>query len=213
MPAAVTNALTAAEASLVNRLLARLPDATTALASFGVYHQLLSLALMPTVATAVAVLPYVARNVPEGRNDEVRRNLRRTLWLAVGLGLAFTVPAGVLFPVQIARFFVRGDETAIASPTTLSALRLLPLAALSATPFLLLRPVFEATQQPRLGVLVSVARFLLFSFPLVFLGRALAPKLGLQPLTGVIAGLITASALASLVTARKAAACLGLSRP
>lgn len=203
LPASVTYALTAAESSLVTALLALLPDETTALASFGVYHQLLMLALMPTVATSVAVLPFVARSIPEGHHAHVSADLRRVAWLVAGLGLLFTVPAGLLFPAELAAFFVPGQaEQALASQRTRDVLRLLPIAALASLPFLLLRPVFEALHEPRRGVSVSALRFLLLSFPLVLLGRALSPSLGLDPLLGIVLGLIAAAALTSLLTIR-----------
>jgi Na+-driven multidrug efflux pump len=200
LPAALTYGLTAAEGALVNVLLADLPDSTTAIASYGVYHALLMLALMPTVATSVAVLPYVARLVPEGHHAHVARDLRVVSLLAAAFGLVFTIPAGLLFPEVFARL-VPGDGDVPVAPLTVATLRLLPLAALSSLPFLLLRPVFEAIHEPRLGVYVSVLRFVVLSFPLVITGRHVAVRTGFEPLLGIVAGLVTASFGASVVTA------------
>jgi Na+-driven multidrug efflux pump len=201
LPASLTFALTSAENSLVNLLLAGLADAEVALASYGVYYNLLRLACMPAIATAVAVVPYVARMVPEGHHARVAADLRRVLALAALFGLAFTIPVGVLFPAEVAGFFVRSaDARTLADPTTRDVLRLLPIAALAGLPFLVLRPVFEALQRPRLGVLVSIARFVLLSAPCVLGGRALAEAAGLAPTVGVVAGLCTATLVASLLT-------------
>ena len=48
--------------------------------------------------------------------------------------------------------------------------------------------------------MVSVLRFLVFSFPLVIGGRKLAESAGYSPLLGIVSGLVTASMLASIAT-------------
>jgi Na+-driven multidrug efflux pump len=197
------------EEGVINKVLSGLPDATDAIASFAVYHRILALALMPAAGASVAVVPYVALALPAGDLPRIRRDLRRTLLAIAGLALVLTAAAGWLFAAPLAEFFVgRRGTLADAAPPTVQALRLLPLAALAAAPFLLLRPVFEAAHRPRLGIELSVVRFVLLSAPLILAGRYLAPALGLEGLTGVILGVIAATALAGLLTARRARAVL-----
>ncbi len=201
VPAGLTFGLTAAEGTVINKLLDDVPESTVAIASYGVYHQLSMLALMPTIAVSVAVLPYVARMVPEGHGERVRRELRATLTMVAGFALLFTIPAGWLFAPQLAGFFVAQGTGDATNPLTLEVLRLLPFGALASLPFLMLRPVFEAMHEPRTGIAVSIARFVVFSIPLVLTGRYAATGLGYQPLTGMVTGLIAASLCASLMTA------------
>lgn len=201
LPASITFALTSAEDALVNVLLAATPDKTAALASYGVYYNLLRLASMPAIAVSVAALPFVARMVPEGQADRVRADLRLVTGIALGFALLFTVPVGVLFPGDVAAFFVGESATeALADPLTRDVLRLLPLAALAGVPFLVLRPVFEALHRPRLGIAVSLLRFVVLSWPCVLGARALALANDLPATIGVVAGLVTATSLASIVT-------------
>ncbi len=205
VPASLTFALTAGEGAVVNGLLARLPDSTSSIASYGVYYQLLMVALMPGVASSVAVLPFVARAVPEGQGREVVSDLWKVGAMAAIFGLALTLPAAFLFPTAVAGFFVKDGGAGVPTdPATVAVLRLLPLGVLAALPFLLLRSVFEALNRPRIGVLVSVSRFVVFSLPALFAGRALAHAAGFDPLLGIVGGVIVASALASAVTTHRA---------
>jgi Na+-driven multidrug efflux pump len=200
VPGAATHLLTAAEGAVVNKVLTGLPDSTSAIASWGVYHQLLSLSLMPAVGASVAVVPFVARLLPQGRAAEIRRDLRQTLRISAILALVITVGVGWLAAAPVASFLVapqRDGGTSMA----IGALRLLPLGALAALPFLILRPVFESAQRPRLGLLVALARFVLLGPPLVVAGAALAPGWSGSGLHGVVAGTIVAATIASILAA------------
>lgn len=210
VPASLTYALTAGEGAMINRVLTGMPDSTLAIASFGVYYQLLMLSLMPVIATSVAVLPYLARFVPEGRHQLIRRDLRRTMVMVAVIALLLTIPAGWLFARPLAEFFLaQGDTRALElGPNSLQVLLFLPFASLAAMPFLLMRPVFEALQQPGLGINMSICRFVLFSLPLLVAGRYLAEPVGLSPIAGMVCGLILASALASALTWHLANRCL-----
>lgn len=200
VPAALTFLLTAAETSVINGLLVQVENSTAAIAAMAVYSQLLMLSIMPTIGVSVAVVPFVARNVAEGQLATVAANVRQTMfWCAVS-ALSVTFVAGVLFPEQLGAFFLKDEESEGVPEVAITILRLLPLAALAALPFTILRPIFEALQKPRLGVVVSVLRFLVFSIPLLFVGRWAAPSLGLEPLTGIVAATIVAAALASVTT-------------
>ncbi len=183
-PGGMTYLLAFCEEALVAKLLAGMENATVALASWGVYSRFLSLAIMPMVATSVAVLPFVARLVPEGKSQQVRRDLRLALLQTAGLSLLIAIPAGWIFAEPLARFLVPGStmEKLGGQVNGANFLRLLPLAALSMLPFLILRPVFEATSRARLGILITACKSLLFSCPMILLGYALAPGLGMDPL-------------------------------
>ncbi len=202
VPASLTYALTAAEGTLINKVLTGMPDSTLAIASYGVYYQLLMLSLMPAIATSVAVLPYLGRFVPEGRHELIRQDLRKTMGMVAAIALLLTIPAGWFFARPLAEFFLaQGDSEVLElGPSSLQVLLFLPFASLAALPFLFMRPVFEALHQPRLGIKMSICRFVLFSLPLLVAGRYLAEPLGISPITGMVCGLILASAMASALT-------------
>ncbi|HET6374261.1 MAG TPA: MATE family efflux transporter, partial [Candidatus Polarisedimenticolia bacterium] len=76
VPAALTYALMAVEGSVVNWLLSTQPEAKASIAAYGIYYRVLLFAVMPIIATSVAVLPYVARRFGEGDIKAIRAGLR-----------------------------------------------------------------------------------------------------------------------------------------
>jgi len=195
-PGGFTYLLMFFEEAVVMWLLKGLEHNTVAIAAYGVYARLLSLVTMPAIATSVAVLPFVARLVPEGRAGEVLRDLRRGLLGAIGLSLCIVVPVGWIFAEPIATFLVPEKMTE-GGGAAINFLFLLPLAAMAAVPFLVLRPVFEALHRPRLGVWITMAKSLALSIPILTAGRYLAPAVGLDPLLGILLGMAVATGLAS----------------
>lgn len=203
IPAALTFGLAATESVLVNRLLLTGPDPTSAVAGFGVMNAILRLALMPAAATSVAVLPFVARLFAGGAVTKVRAELRGAVLLAIGFGLLVTFPAGVLFPDSIGAFFLDDAQRGqLGDDLTRDLLARLPWLAIAITPFVVLRPTFEAMQRARAGVIAAVARYALLSWPLILLGDALAPTLAWEPALAMQAGMILAAALASVIVLR-----------
>ena len=209
-PGALAWLLQAGEQTVVNKVLAGLPDATTAIATYGVFNQLLMLALMPTTACAIAVVPWVARLMPAGERIRIGRELGQVLAGLLGIALVMTLMMGFVFAAPLAEFFVAqkpGADPAAPSPA-LGPLRFLPIAALAAIPFLLLRPFFEGAHRPRIGMSVSIVRFGLLGPPLIWWSPAVAAALGLRGVEGVILGVATAAAIAAAWTASRARAVL-----
>jgi Na+-driven multidrug efflux pump len=79
------------------------------------------------------------------------------------------------------------------------ALRMVPLACLTGSPFLLCRPVFEAMNRGRPGLLMAAFRYLLLTGPLAWAGLMLARQAGQPELYGLIVGLLAAAAVSSVV--------------
>lgn len=210
LPSMLAYVLMAVEGGVVNTLLASMPNSTVAIASYGAYARMLGLALMPAIGASIAVLPFVARRRAEGRSATLGRELRETFLLCLVLAILLTVPMAWIFNESLAAMILadKGREFPETIRITAEILRLLPLAALAALPFALLRPVFEAVQRPRLGLFISLLRFFAFALPFLFLGRYFAPTVGLTPLTGMVLGLILASLLASLATVYLVRRCL-----
>ncbi|HKY32202.1 MAG TPA: MATE family efflux transporter, partial [Candidatus Polarisedimenticolia bacterium] len=198
VPAAVTYALMAAESSLVNALLARLDRATEAIAAYSIYFRVLLLSVMPVMAASVAMLPYAARRFGAHDTDGVRRGLREAGAAAALYSVALVAPLVWLLGPVIASSLAEAEQTA---RYTLSALRAVPLACLAMIPFILIRPVFEAMPRGRPGLAIALLRYAVLTVPCALGGAEAARAAGIAPFLGLIAGLIAASATASVVFA------------
>ena len=211
LPSTVTFLLTAGELGLFNRLLYGLPQPRALYASFAAFHQLSMLAMMPTAATSVAVLPYVARLASEGQLGYLRRQLLTTLALCMTAALLISsIPAWIV-PGPLAEMFVKADPES-AQPLIGEALAqareiargtffYLPLLTLASVPFFMLRTSFEALGKPSFGLFAGGLRFALLSPPLLWIGATQAEALGLAPLTAMVLALSCAALGASLFTA------------
>ena len=196
IPSALTYSLMAFESTLVNWLLARRPDSTSSIAACGIYFRVLIFAMMPIMATAVAVLPYVARRFGEGDVESIRRGLRQASLAAVAYAVALVAPAAVLGGPHLARVLAKSPVT---EGLTQGALLFCPLGCLASIPFLLCRPAFEGLQRGRPGLVMAVLRYLVLTVPCGFSGMAVARLVGRHEVYGLLAGLIVASATASLI--------------
>jgi len=186
----------ALEASVVNRLLATRPDATSSIAAYGIYYRVMQFAFMPIIAASVAVLPFVARLSGERDFAAVRRGLRQAMLAGVAYCLLFVTPAVALGGGALARALAESEVTA---HLTRVSLWLVPLAALAAVPFQLCRPAFEGMQRGRPGLVMAIVRYVGLTVPFGFGGMLLAQRFEAPPLFGLLAGLIVATALASSI--------------
>jgi len=196
LPSSMTYGLMAVETGLVNWLLARQPNATEAIAAYGIYSRVLQFAAMPIIAAAVAVLPYVARRFGEGNIRAIRDGMRQILLVAVLYCVGLVTPALLVGGPRLARALA---ESPLTAELATIALALCPLACLAMVPFSLCRPAFEGLQRGRPGLAMAVFRYTILTIPFAFAGMKAADLLGRPPLYGLIAGLIGASGLASAV--------------
>ena len=197
IPGSLAYSLVLCEESLLTTLLTYQDNAEVYLAAYAVFNRLTSLATMPAIATAVAVLPFAARLVAEGNSAVVRRELVRAGLATAGLAVAIAIPIGWIFSRPVAEFFSETPEQAEAS---LAYLALIPLATLSILPYIILRPVFEAVGQPRLGIRLAALKTAVFGLPCIVAGYGTAPAMGVDPLTGILIGVIFAQLLTSVAT-------------
>jgi Na+-driven multidrug efflux pump len=196
VPAALTYALMAVEASLVNRLLATQPDATSSIAAYGIYYRVWQFAFMPIIAASVAVLPFVARLSGERDFAAVRRGLRQAMLAGAAYCVLCVTPAVVFGGGALARALAESEVTA---HLTRVALWLVPLAALASVPFQLCRPAFEGLQRGRPGLVMAIVRYVGLTVPFGLGGMLLAQRFDAPPLFGLLAGLIVASLTASSI--------------
>lgn len=196
VPAALTYALMAVEASLVNGLLAGQPHATESIAAYGIFYRILLFMLMPIIAAAVAVLPFVARRFGEQDLAGIRKGLRQVFAASAAYCAFLVTPVLLVAGPFIARLLA---ETEMTADLTRSILWMCPLACLTMVPFQLLRPAFEGMQRGWPGLVMGVLRYGVFTVPAALVGRQIALQMGYPALYGIVAGLILASGLASFL--------------
>jgi MATE family, multidrug efflux pump len=196
VPGALAYGLMALETSLVNWLLTSKPDPTASIAAYGIYYRVMLFAVMPIIATSVAVLPFVARRFGEQDVPAIRHGMRQASIAAALYCLFLVTPAVLLGGPSLADLLAESETTA---RLTRVALGLCPLACLASIPFLLCRPAFEGLRRGRPGLVMAVVRYVVLTIPCAWLGMAAARGLGQPSFYGLIAGLITASGVASVI--------------
>jgi Na+-driven multidrug efflux pump len=196
VPSSLTFALTAGETALVNFLLASLDHPTEALAAYSIYYRVVMFALNPVIATGVAMLPFAARRFGEGDVEGVRRGLRDSWTASAAYSLLLVAPAMLLLAPQLAEWLAEAEAT---REYTVWALRLVPLACLVGSPFLLCRPVFEAMGRGTPGLAIAILRYVGLTIPFAWVGIQVSRALGRPALFGLMVGLLTAAAIASVV--------------
>lgn len=206
LPAGVGYGLMAGESGVINAILKRLPDATEALAAYSIYYRILMIAIMPAVATSVAMLPFTARRFGEGDIAGMRRALREAMGAGVGYCLLLVAPVLWIFGPAIA---ARLGEAPNTVRYTTTALWICPLACIAALPFFLCRPMFEGMQNARPGLVAALLRYVVLTAPLAWVGTRIAVANGYPGLYGIIGGVVAATAVSSVVLAAWLVATLG----
>ena len=196
LPASLTFGLVAIETQFINVLLTQLEQATAAIAAYSIYYRISAFALQPVIATSVAMLPFAARRIGQSDILGIRRGLYQAN-LANGLYCLLIVgPLMVFAGPWIARSL---SEQASTAAFATFALYLVPIACLSGSLFLLCRPVFEAMDRGRPGLVMAVLRYVVFTAPMAWLGIVIARSWDRPALYGLLIGLLAAAALSSAV--------------
>jgi Na+-driven multidrug efflux pump len=196
IPSSITFALISLETALVNFLLSRLQHATEAIAAYSIYYRVVLFGLQPVIATAVAMLPFAARRVGARDFDGIRRGLRQAGAATALYAVAIVGPVMVLFAPW---FSAQLAESPLTREYTTFAMYTVPLACLLGAQFLLCRPVFEAMNRGRPGLVMAAFRYLLLTAPLALAGMQVARSLDRPPLYGMIVGLLLVAAISSVV--------------
>jgi len=196
IPSSLTFALMALEAGVVNALLARLQHATEAIAAYAIYYRIVLFAMQPVIAVAVALLPYAAKRFGAGDYSGVRAGLRTAVIATCVYSVALLGPLMAWISPWIAQQLA---ETELTARFTTGALYTVPLSCLAGALFLLCRPVFEAMNQGRPGLLLALLRYGILTVPLAWAGLSLARRLGYPEIYGLIAGMLVVSAVSSVV--------------
>lgn len=198
IPSSLSFGLMAAESALVNGLLTSVEQATEAIAAYSIFYRTVLFALNPVIATGVAMLPFAARRFGEGDVEGVRRALRDSALGTVIYSLALVGPLMLLGAPPLAEMLAESPTT---RAYTVFGLRLVPLVCLAGAPFLLCRPVFESMNRGAPGLAISTLRYVVLTGPLAWLGMRASRALDEPAFYGLLAGLLTAAAMSSIVFA------------
>ena len=190
----MTFALMATETGLINALLARSHNPTEAIAAYSIFYRLVLFGLQPVIAVSVAMLPFAARRGGGRDFRGIRRGFRQanfaTAVYCVGLLTPLLVPAAPWIASRL-------TESSVTAEFAVFGIRLVPLACLATTPFLLCRPVFEALQRGTPGLVMAILRYVVLTAPLAYGGMVLAGNMAQPEIYGVMCGSLVAAALSS----------------
>jgi Na+-driven multidrug efflux pump len=196
VPSSITFALISLETGMVNFLLSRQQHATEAIAAYSIYYRVVLFGLQPVIATAVAMLPFAARRVGARDFDGVRRGLRQAAGATAAYAVLVVGPLTALLAPWLA---ARLAESPLTREYTTFAMYTVPLACLLGAMFLLCRPVFEALNRGRPGLLMAALRYLVLTAPFALGGMQVARSLDRPPLYGMIVGLLAVAAISSSI--------------
>ena len=196
IPSSLTFVLMALETGLVNALLARLDQATAAIAAYSIYYRVVLFAMQPVIAIAVAMLPYAAKRIGGGDIDGVRSGFRQAASACLVYALLLVGPLMWWLAAPIARALT---ETETTMEYARFALYTVPFACFAGALFLLCRPVFEAMNRGRPGLIMAIFRYLVLTGPSALGGIWLANRMGQPALHGLVLGLLVAGSISSAV--------------
>jgi len=196
IPSSLTFALMATESAIVNVLLAGMQHATEAIAAYSIYYRLVLFSFQPVIAASVAMLPYAARRFGAGDSKGIRLGLLQVGWANLFYSVVLVAPFMYFCGPWIAQ---RLAESALTAEYTRVALNMVPLACIVGAPFLFCRPVFEAMQQGRPGLIMALVRYLGLTVPLAWLGVEIVWRFDMPGLYGLIAGLLAAALVSSVL--------------
>ncbi len=196
VPASITFMLMAAETAVINALLARGPDDTSAIAAYSIYYRVMMFAAMPVIAMSVAMLPFAAKRI--GEKDAA--GLNNGLWQAGIVSVVYSI--GVMLPMV----WLWGDrlaawlsETPLTAEYTAFSLKIVPVASMALAPFILCRPVFEAMGRGKPGLYMAILRYVVLTLPAAYLGMKVAADNGQPGLYGILLALVAVATVSSLM--------------
>lgn len=195
VPSALTYTLIAAENLVINGVLSRLPDSTSAIAAFGVYHRVLMFSIVPMIATSVALLPFIARLSHKQNLKLIRESFNGIILTFIVYALLFVAPIVLLFSDQLINLLTDTDTMQSYGNFALS---LVPIMCLVTAPYIFCKPVLEGLQRPKPVVLLGLLRYLILSIPLALLGAYLGELSNIGSFPGLMSGIVCATIIASI---------------
>ena len=195
IPSGLAYSLMSLEGLYVNWLLTGVEESTAAVAAYGIYYRISMFAFMPLIATAVAILPYVARKVQLGGIQDILFTARGIMVIGLLYCLLVVSPMLLLWSDDILSFLT--DSQAMLECGSSALLIVIPMSIVT-IPIVFTKPILEGFQRGRPVIVLSVLRHVVFAVPLCYIGRNIAPSFGYTSFEGIMAGLFTSSFIAGV---------------
>ncbi len=167
LPAAATNVITPITIGFITALLA--PFGPEAVAAFGIATRLESFSLIPFMALASVVGPFVGQNWGAMKRDRIRLCMNYGSIFSLGWGLAVAVLFLVTTPYIVPLFNTNPEVIAIAE----AYLWIVPVSYVGYGVMLVSASAFNGLGRPLPGTLMTVVRMFILYLPLAYLGRAI----------------------------------------
>lgn len=147
----------------LNKILAGF--SSTAIAVFGVYFKLQSIAFMPVFGLNNGMIPIIAYNYGAGKRDRIKKTITLSIFYAVSIMLIFFTVIQ-LFTAPLLNIFNASEEMlAIGVP----ALRTISLSFIFAGFCIIVSSVFQALGEGIQSLVISVVRQLVILLPVAYL--------------------------------------------
>jgi len=196
VPAGMTFVLMSLELLVVNALLERQSDGTSALAAFSIFDRCVRFLSMPIIACGVATLPLAARLYARRDRSGILHELSVVRRASLVYALVLLTPLSLWLGPLVADALADSEA---AREGARAGMLWVPFAVLLSTPMLVQRSAMEGMQRPRPGMACAALRSFVFVLPLTLLALYLAPRFGYGAIHGAYAGTTAGTALGSLV--------------
>ncbi|MCB0338165.1 MAG: polysaccharide biosynthesis C-terminal domain-containing protein [Bdellovibrionales bacterium] len=190
VPSGLSYILMSLETSLVNFFLARVPNSTSAIAAYGIYYRVMLLALMPMIASTVALLPFVGRLYQRQAFDSIKRTYLGIMGIGAIYTLTIVLPLSYFADEPILNLLT---ETSAMIDYGTFAIKIVPWVCLASVPFIFGKPLFEGFHRGRPVILLAILRYVLLAVPGCAIAVFIAPLFNVDAFRAVMWSLVLTS--------------------
>ena len=187
-PAAVTRLIVPVAAGIITAFLASI--STEAVAGFGAAVKFERFALLFTMAMAAVMAPFSGQNFGAGRTDRIRKGIRFSSLLSIGIGFMLLVIL-FLFAEPIASMFTK--DPAVAAVTVLY-FRIVPFVYGLQGIFNISSMILNALNKPIHAVSLTIFQMFILYIPLAYLGKMF------MGITGIFLALVVSYTLSGSIS-------------
>ncbi|MBL4584314.1 MAG: MATE family efflux transporter [Pseudomonadales bacterium] len=163
LPAAITAMIIPLSAAILIGIIANY--GSDAVAAFGIVTRIEALAMVPLMALAGSIAPFVGQNFGAQKYQRIGQGLKSVSILTVGCGL---ILATILYLFATPIISIFNDDIAVVRVAT-DFLIIVPISFIGAGLVMVTSASCNALGKPRAAIILAVARFMVFLVPLAFL--------------------------------------------
>ena len=163
LPAAITAMIIPLSAAVLIGIIANY--GSDAVAAFGIVTRIEALAMVPLMALAGSIAPYVGQNFGAGKYHRIGLGLKSVSILTVGCGL---ILAAILYLFATPIISIFNDEIAVLNVAT-DFLTIVPISFIGAGLVMVTSASCNALGKPRAAIMLAIARFMVLLVPLALL--------------------------------------------